>query len=96
MGWPEAQSCLQSLPRRTFPYHHTGCFPLPLSSTVVSTLAPAVLSQKEMGESGWIELHLLLSKPARNLGCDQKCSPRSVVMDQPLITWLVFAWAAHL
>lgn len=91
MGWPEAHSCLQPPPSRTFPYHCTGCLPLPLSSTVVSMLSPAVLCQKEVGESGWIEPHLLFSKPARNLGCGQKCSPRSVVMDQPLITWLVFA-----
>ena len=80
-GRPVAHSLLQSLPRRTLPCHCTCCLPLPLSSTVVSILSPAVLSQKEVREPGWLEPHLLLSKPARNLHCGQGCCPRSVVMD---------------
>lgn len=55
-GRPVAHSLLQCLPRRSLPCptrscHCTRCDPLPLSSTVVSTLFPAVLSQKEVEES---------------------------------------------
>lgn len=82
-GRPVAHSLLQGLPRRTLPCHCTCCLTVPLSSTVVSTLPPAILFQKEVRESGWLELHHLLSKPARNLRCGQGCSPRSLVMDYP-------------
>lgn len=80
-GRPVAHSLLQFLSRRSLPCHCTHCLPLPLSSTVVSTLFPAVLSQKEVRESEWPERHLLLSKPARNLRCGQGYSLRSMVMD---------------
>lgn len=80
-GRPVAHSLLQSLPRRSLPCHRTHCRLLPLSSTVVSTFSPDVLSQKEVRESGWPEPHLLLNKPARNLHCGQGCSTKSMVMD---------------
>lgn len=79
-GRPVAYSLLQSLPRRTLPCHCTCCLTVPLSSTVVY-IPPAVLFQKEVRESGWLDLHHFLSKPAGNLCCGQGCSPRSLVTD---------------
>lgn len=75
-GRTAAHSSLQSSLRRSLPCLPSHCLPLPLPSTVIPAISPAVLSQKKVGESGRLRLQLLLSKPPRNLCSGQGCSPQ--------------------